>query len=298
MDLRLLQAFRATMENRSFTRAALVLGVSQPAVSTQIARLEDMLGFALFHRARGRIEPTAEALLFHAEAARALSHVDRLTDAADEIRAGRSGYLTLVSHPWAVLALLPQVIADFRRERPSVHIRVITRSSEDIRGVVAPEAIDIGISEPPIEASLARVHRFAMTCEVVMPPDDPLAAKSVLRPEDLTSRPLIALYNEHMTFRRTARAFAEARVRWQVATQVQFFASAAEMVVAGVGLAIVDPLTALVYRDRGLAARRFDPPIGYEIELFRTRDRKPSIIAAGFEQKLLDRMATLGIAAP
>lgn len=297
MDLRLLQAFRATMENRSFTRAASTLGVSQPAVSTQIARLEDMLGFALFHRVSGRIRPTAEALLFHAEAARALSHVDRLTDAADEIRAGRSGYLTLVSHPWAVLALLPKVIADFRHERPSVHIRVITRSSEDIRGVVAPDAIDIGISEPPIEASLARVHRFAMTCEVIMPADDPLAERPALGPDELSERAFIALYNEHMTFQRTALAFAEAGARWQVATQVQFFASAAEMVAAGVGLAIVDPLTARTYRDRGLVSRRFDPPIRYEIELFRTRDRKPSTIAAVFEQKLLDHVAGLGITA-
>ncbi|NJN16512.1 MAG: LysR family transcriptional regulator, partial [Oscillochloris sp.] len=53
-------------------------GVTQPAVSTQIARLEETIGFALFERSGGRLKPTPEGMLFYAEATRVLGEVDRL----------------------------------------------------------------------------------------------------------------------------------------------------------------------------------------------------------------------------
>jgi len=52
MDIRLLEAFRAVIETGSVTHAAAALGVTQPAVSAQIARLEGVLGFSLFERFR------------------------------------------------------------------------------------------------------------------------------------------------------------------------------------------------------------------------------------------------------
>ena len=58
MDVRLLEAFRAVVDHRSVTAAAGAMGVTQPAVSTQIARLEEMVGFALFERSGGRLKPT------------------------------------------------------------------------------------------------------------------------------------------------------------------------------------------------------------------------------------------------
>src|SRR5882757_6286451 len=71
MDVRLLEAFRAVVDHRSVTAAAGAMGVTQPAVSTQIARLEETIGFALFERSGGRLKPTPEGLLFYAEATRA-----------------------------------------------------------------------------------------------------------------------------------------------------------------------------------------------------------------------------------
>src|SRR4029077_15870220 len=72
MDVRLLEAFRAVVDHRSVTAAAGAMGVTQPAVSTQIARLEETIGFALFERSGGRLKPTPEGLLFYAEATRVL----------------------------------------------------------------------------------------------------------------------------------------------------------------------------------------------------------------------------------
>ena len=78
MDLRLLEAFRLVVGNRSVTRAAEVLGVTQPAVSAQMARLEASVGFPLFVRAKGRLALTQEGASFHREVMHALDQVERL----------------------------------------------------------------------------------------------------------------------------------------------------------------------------------------------------------------------------
>ena len=118
MDVRLLEAFRAVVDHRSVTNAAATMGVTQPAVSAQIARLELELGFSLFDRSNGRLKPTAEGILFYAEANRALTGIDRLAQAAEQIRTAQTGRLVIASHPSAAISLLPSLVSTFLAERP------------------------------------------------------------------------------------------------------------------------------------------------------------------------------------
>src|SRR5258708_11986361 len=91
MDVRLLEAFRAVVDHRSVTAAAGAMGVTQPAVSTQIAKLEEMVGFALFERSGGRLKPTSEAMLFYAEAMRVPGQFDRLQTTPPHTPAAQPG---------------------------------------------------------------------------------------------------------------------------------------------------------------------------------------------------------------
>jgi DNA-binding transcriptional LysR family regulator len=122
MDVRLLEAFRAVVDHRSVTAAAGAMGVTQPAVSTQIARLEEMVGFALFERSGGRLKPTSEGMLFYAEAMRVLGEFDRLQTTTAQIREGQAGRLTIASHPWAAISLLPKLVSEFLSERTGVSV--------------------------------------------------------------------------------------------------------------------------------------------------------------------------------
>src|SRR5689334_15224910 len=81
MDIRLLEAFRAVIESGSVTHAANALGVTQPAVSAQIARLQETVGFTLFERVGNRLRPTPEAVAFHADVDRTLARIDDLARA-------------------------------------------------------------------------------------------------------------------------------------------------------------------------------------------------------------------------
>ena len=156
MDVKLLEAFRAVVDHRSMTAAAGAMGVTQPAVSTQIARLEETVGFPLFERANGRLKPTAEGLLFYAEASRVLGEVDRLQTATAQIREGQSGRLVIASHPSAAISLLPDLVAQFLVERPGVSVRLISRHSDVVSQLLPSESFDIGIAELPIDESQGR----------------------------------------------------------------------------------------------------------------------------------------------
>lgn len=88
MDLqaRPLQYFIAVARERSFSRAAQQLNVSQPSLSAQVRELERLLGFALFERSSRQVQLTREGRLFLADARRMVVEASRLNRAAREIR--------------------------------------------------------------------------------------------------------------------------------------------------------------------------------------------------------------------
>ena len=169
MDVRLLEAFRAVVDHRSVTNAAAAMGVTQPAVSAQIARLEQELGFSLFDRSNGRLKPTAEGILFYAEANRALNGIDRLAQAAEQIRTAQTRRLVIASHPSAAISLLPSLVSTFLAERPGVVVRLLSRNSDVISQLLPTESYDIGIAELPIDETAVRVSRFRMRCVAILP---------------------------------------------------------------------------------------------------------------------------------
>ena len=75
---RMMEAFNAVMEAGSVSAAARCLGVSQPAVSRLLKQFEDELGFALFHRAKGKLTPTPEAHRLSIDVGNALDGIDRV----------------------------------------------------------------------------------------------------------------------------------------------------------------------------------------------------------------------------
>jgi len=94
-DIHLLKAFKAVVENGSFTAAADSLGVSQPRVSLLVRRLEDQLGFPLFVRTTRRTRPTPEGAEFLACARRILDALDGAESTARKLRQRIRGRLRL-----------------------------------------------------------------------------------------------------------------------------------------------------------------------------------------------------------
>jgi DNA-binding transcriptional LysR family regulator len=291
MDVRLLEAFRAVVDHRSVTAAAGALGVTQPAVSTQIARLEEAIGFALFERSGGRLKPTPEGMLFYAEATRVLGEVDRLQSATAQIREGQAGRLAIASHPWAAISLLPRLVSQFLAERPGVSVRMISRHSDVVSQLLPSESFDIGIAELPIDEASVTVARYQMRCVAILPPRHALASRKLLTPKLLADHPMVAPARALQLPPKINAVFAAAGVPISAVVEAEFLASLCGLVAAGTGWSLVDPLSAESFSHLGLVARPFEPAILYEIGVFHRRDREPSMLAAAFLELLENKLA-------
>lgn len=299
MDVRQIQIFAAVVESGSMTAAARSLGVTQPAVSVALAQLERQAGFRLFSREGRQIVPTAEALMLHQEALHALAGLARLDEAAAGIQAATRGHLTIATNPGPGIAWLPQILAEFRRARPRVTVRFLTRSSREVRDLVATRAFDLGIAEAPFDRTDTVVHRYRFDCVAVLRADHPLAGEAQLTPALLDDQPLIGLLPGHGTTTPIARAFEATGTRANIVAECEFYATALNLVLHGAGICISDPISAAqaAYGRTDLVIRPFVPNIPYEVGVLRPSRGGASHLAEHFIEAL-DGIVRPYLAAP
>ena len=111
MRFRQFEVFRSLMASGTMTRAASALSISQPAVSRHVAELEAHLGFQLFKRIRGRLEPTAAAVQLARVVEQNFLGLERIEHAAREIRDGLPQPVTVACLPALPRTARPQPAA-------------------------------------------------------------------------------------------------------------------------------------------------------------------------------------------
>lgn len=282
LDIRQIEAFRAVMERGSVTTAAHVLGVSQPAVSALIARLEEELGYALFIREHRRLIPTSEAGALVGEVAAVLDRHLQLSRTAQDIHETRAGSLSIASHPGPSISWLPTLIAEFLEERPGVTVKLVSRQSQAVRDLIPARSFDLAIAELPVEHPLVAVKRYRMALVAVLASTNPLAANAVLTPKLLDGHPFISIFRGRAAQLGAARAFDDANAHLRVVAECDYFATAIALAARGVGVALVDPISAEDLQSRDMVIRPFAPTIPYEFAVFYPVDRPPSKLAQSF----------------
>ena len=286
LEIRQLEAFRTVMERNSVTIAAQVLGVSQPAVSALIAKLEEAVGYPLFLREHRRLTPTAEALSLVEEVATLLDRHVQLARTAQDIHQTRTGSLAIASHPGPSISWLPPVIAGFTAERPGVTVKLISRQSQGVRDLIPSRAFDLAIAELPVEHPMVVVRRYRLELVAVLSAASPLAAHARLTPALLDEAAFIGMFRGHAAQRGAAQAFNDAGAHLRVVAECDYFASAISLAARGVGVALVDPISAEDLKTPALVVRRFDPAIPYDFAVFHPHDRPLSKLARSFASDL------------
>ncbi len=146
---RRLQVFHAVARQLSFTKAAEVLFMTQPAVTFQIKQLEEHFNTRLFDRGHGHISLTAagEIVLRYAERILALSSEMevRVTEMTDEI----GGPLLVGASLTIAEYLLPPILGEFKSAYPQVRPNLVVGNSEMIHARVQEHSLDIGLVESP-----------------------------------------------------------------------------------------------------------------------------------------------------
>ena len=176
MNLRQLEAFRATIMSGSITGAADLLHVSQPSISRLIADLERSVGFALFRRSGRGIVATVEARRFYQAVDSMFIGIDRLTELAETIRTTAGGVISIGVIPAFTHTIMPEAVGDLYRARPEVQITVHMRNTPSIVDAVRMQQFDLGIvGRTPPYAGVETLYVTSVPYVCLVPEDHPLA---------------------------------------------------------------------------------------------------------------------------
>jgi DNA-binding transcriptional LysR family regulator len=283
MKIRQLEAFRAVMIHQTVTRAAEALHISQPATTRLIADLEDSVGFPLFLRARGRLYPTPEAETLNEEVVRSFVGVERIARAADDIRTQQRGSLQIVAAPAIAISLLPHAIGEFIATRPEAKISLLMHSSRTVVDMVQGQRCDVGF--PILSVDMSSTHGevlFAARLVCAVPANHRLANREVIRPEDLEGESFISHPKTIHTRLETDSVFAAHGVERDLRIECQVSMSICNFVEAGLGVSLVEAITASVYRGDRVRFISFEPAMKTNFSVLTPIDRRPSLLLQAF----------------
>lgn len=288
MNHKQINAFRFVMRYGSITAAAKHMNVSQPAVSRLIGDLEAHLGFPLFLREAGRIFPTPEARDFADEVERMYSGLDRLARIGAEIRELRRATFRVASLPMLSFGLLPRALKRFLAEHEGVKITYDVYASERVIDLVSSSQVDLGVAQMLHlqRHDLRLLASYRSHCVCAVPVDHPLRGRASLGPADLSDVPLVILAHHTLTAAHIVQRFAEASVPLRVAVESQPSYAACAMAASGLGIAVVDPLSAGMFGPT-LVAIPFQPAIPFDIHVVQPVASAPSRAAQLFSRHLL-----------
>lgn len=277
MNLRQLEAFRAVMLSQTVTRAAEVLHISQPATTRLILSLEENLGFALFERTKGRLQPTSEALVLYEEVQRSLIGVERIARTAREISNLTRGSLQIACAPALGLSFMPRIITAFLKEHEHAQVTLVVQSSREVIDAIMGERCDVGfIAQPNAYPSPwgEKIIKSHLVC--ALPRGHLLCSKAVITPADLEGENFIS-YPQSVASRQHVDAiFTAYGVERKMNIEAQLSTAICKFVEQGAGVALVDSVSAMEYLGAGIVFCRFEPSIEMDFCMLISPRRKAS----------------------
>lgn len=239
LSLRDLEYAQAVSELRHFGHAAARCGVSQPALSEQIRKLEALLGVALFERTKRRVAPTAAG-------AALLAQIERVMAEARHLLALSHGQPSLMEGVLALGAIetlgpyyLPGVLRLMRTERPDLAWRLTEARTARLIERLADGALDLVLLAMPVpRAGLVAVPLFFEPFRLATPPGHVLAGLQHLMLEDLPAENLLLLEDGHC-LRDQALSLCNAKPVTRHATGLE---TLWQMIAAGEGYSLLPAL--------------------------------------------------------
>jgi LysR family transcriptional regulator, transcriptional activator of the cysJI operon len=255
MELRQVRTFVAVAELRHFARAASLCNLSQPAVSHQIALLEEEVGAKLLNRAR-RVSLTVAGEVFLEEARRILGAVDRAHERMQEVARGAVGRIRLGATATPGLYLLPALLAKYRSENETYDLHFEIGPIHAIAERVARNDLDMGIVAGALPSGELQARGLSRDEFVLIaPPNSPLARARVVKPNQLEAETWLLREEGSDTRRQLAMWWHRQRL---APTRMMTFDNpdaVKRAVMAGLGIAMVSRLTV----GEDLASRRVAP---------------------------------------
>lgn len=284
---RRLQVFYTVAKQLSFTKAAELLFMTQPAVTFQVKQLEEHFNTRLFERSHGKISltPAGELALDYAE--RILNLTAEMEARISELTGQVSGPLLIGASTTIAEYMLPRLLGEFKQKHPETQARLTVANSETIERKVADHTLDIGL----IEAPSHHPNLITQVCcedELVMicAPFSDLAKLPSVTPEQVASHPYISRESGSGTRECIDEYFRSNGVNLDEMNLVMELGSREAIkgaVAAGLGVAIVSGTTvAKEVRLGELVAIPLNPPLRRQLSLVYPQEKFRSKLLQSF----------------
>lgn len=294
LNLRQVEAFRAVFQTNSMTAAADLMGVTQPAVSRLIRDLEAEIDVPLFDRTGGRLLATPDAGVLYREVERSYYGLDRIVRAASQLRANRSGTLRIAASLAPSFYLLPEILTRFRDAWPGIGLSLNALQSAELLDAVAMQQYDFGIADVPSDApgvDIEALPPLEFVCAI--PAGHSLAGKAVIKPEDFDGEPFLMISQDSHQQQRILKVINAAQVDLDVVFEASNSGPICALVARGVGISVLDPLTANAFDGEGVVIRRFAPAVSYELKMVFPANRPRADRVKAFTQHVHDKLSDL-----
>ncbi len=186
MELRHLRSFAAVAEHLHFGRAAATLHLAQPALSQQIRRLEELVGYPLFQRTSRSVSLTAAGQALLPRAHRSLRGL--VSDLAEvrSIGRGEQGSLHVGFIGSGMLAKLPAVLQRYRTRYPLVQLHLYESFTAHVLAGLSDESLDAGLlRDSDAVDGIEREPLWTEPYIAVLPKSHALAKRKAIRPASL-----------------------------------------------------------------------------------------------------------------
>lgn len=292
---RRLQVFHTVAKQLSFTKAADVLFMTQPAVTFQIKQLEEHFNTRLFDRGHGKIAltPAGDVVLGYAERILALSaEMDvRVAEMTGEI----GGTLMVGASTTIAEFFLPHILGAFKALYPQVRPQLVVGNSESIETRVLEHSLDIGLIEsashqPNLQTEACCEDELQLICA----PSSSLSCHDTIKPDQLAGQDYVSREQGSGT-----REFAETYLR-KHGVSVEGLNTVMELgspeaikgvVGSGLGFAIMSKASVVLEQELGtLVAVPFDPPLTRTLSLVYPREKFRSRLVNTFAGFALDKL--------
>ena len=291
LNLRQVRAFVCVAQNGSFTAAAGLLNLSQPALTVQIRSLEETLGVRLLDRNTRIVEVTRIGRELLPAFQRILQESDALLVNTRDLAARRHGTVRMAALPSFAAGVLPEVIAGFRRQHPRIAFVIKDVIGGRATELVQREEVDVAVTGGSLGNGVDVLHETCDRMRVVFPAGHPIAAAPHVTVEALAQHPLILMDRDTTLRQLVAAAFAAAGRFPNAAAEVTYMASAVGLVRAGLGLAILPGSAMEIRAEPSLGSRLIDDAsLVRRIALIKKAGRSLPPASASFCEVLIERL--------
>lgn len=186
------RAFLTTIEHNSLTKAAEVLGYTQPGISHMISSLERELGFPLLVRAKDGVFPTENARHLQYYMQQIISADEALMETSYQIRGMERGSLRIGTFYSTSTHWLPEIVSNFLTEHPNIVLSIDEGTHDEMNEWLVQGKVDVAITSLPVPEGYDFLPLWEDPILAVVSKMNPLSRKDRVSVRELVNYPFIA----------------------------------------------------------------------------------------------------------